>query len=132
MTDNTEGKKHELKKDRFHKARGGTSSFFNLFCANCQQWLLLYQKDGPGTLYRLYLDRIHAPENLAELTEKYTVQTVKNVPPLKCSSCNALIAAAMVYQLESRLAYRLKRGAFSKQKSNGTIPPPAPQADKKE
>ena len=111
-----------LKKDRFSKTRGGTSQFLNIFCSQCRTWILLYQKDGPGQLLRLYLDRIHAPENLAALQDLYTVHTVNSVLPLKCPSCGALIAVAMIYDQEHRIAYRLIHGTFIKQRSDGTTP----------
>lgn len=44
------------KKDQYSRARGA-SQFLNLFCAACGGFVLLYQKDGPGALLRLYLDR---------------------------------------------------------------------------
>lgn len=115
-------KKYTVKNDKFRRTRGGPSNFLNLFCASCQSWLLLYQKDGSGQLLRLYLDRIHAPDNLSTLHEQYTAADVYKVPTLKCASCGAIIAHPMVYELENRLAYRLIPGRISKQSSNGTIP----------
>lgn len=110
-------KNFSFKKDRYRKARGGTSVFLSLSCANCRTWLLLYQKDGPGQLLRLYLDRIHAPENLESLQRQFVRQGAKEIPALRCPSCNALIAVPMVYEKEGRLAYRLIHGTFSKVKA---------------
>ncbi len=58
---------YNFKKDRYSKARGGYSRFLNLYCAKCKSFLLLYQKDGPGILKRLYMDRIFAPVELIDL-----------------------------------------------------------------
>jgi hypothetical protein len=114
--------KFKLKKDRFSKARGGASQFFNIFCSQCRTWILLYEKDRRGNLFRLYLDRIHAPENLAALKNQYTVHSVNDISPLKCSNCNNLVAVGMIYEPENRLAYRLIYGTYVKQRSGGTIP----------
>ena len=126
LSEDIRNTKHKLKKDAFSKMRGGTSQFLNLFCANCQTWLLLYQKDGHGALLRLYFDRIHAPKNLTELRYHYTIHTVNDIPLLKCPSCNTFIAVAMIYDGEKRLAYRLIHGTFSKKKSGGIIPSSSP------
>lgn len=111
----------QIKRDKFRSARGGTSQFFNIFCSSCGSWILLYQKDGSGMLYRLYFDRIHAPVNLAQLQKSYIVSDVSHIPSLRCS-CGQLVAHPMIYDKENRLAYRLIQGTFVKQRSNGIIP----------
>lgn len=116
---NKNGNKFKLKRDRYMSARGGTAAFYNIYCAHCRRWLLLYQKDGPGNLFRLYLDRIHAPENLAESKG------------LTCSHCKASVGVPMIYKLENRPAFRLIPGAIIKKKSNGVLPAPL-TADPKE
>jgi hypothetical protein len=82
----------------------------------------LYQKDGPGGLFRLYLDKIHAPEDLASLT--YQVNDKSGLSGLHCPKCSELLAVPMVYLPENRLAFNLVRGKFRKEKSNGLFPPP--------
>ena len=102
--------KLKLKRDRFMSARSGTSAFYNIYCIRCRNWLLLYQKDGQGNLFRLYLDRIHAPDNLTKRKG------------LTCGSCKASIGIHMIYEKENRPAFRLIPGAIVKKKSNGVLP----------
>ncbi|MBI2459151.1 MAG: hypothetical protein HYV53_01190 [Parcubacteria group bacterium] len=120
MADNN-FEKHVFKKDRYSKARGGNSCFLNIFCSSCKSHVALYQKDGPGALIRMYLDRIFAPSNLADL--QYKGGSKKNLPNLQCKNCHALIGNPMVYELENRLAFRLVPGAFIKKNSDGMYPP---------
>ncbi len=47
-----------LKKDKFRRDRGGSSRFLTIICTICKSILAQYQKDGPGELKRMYLDRI--------------------------------------------------------------------------
>lgn len=112
--------KHKFKKDRYAKARGGSSEFLDIYCSSCKIHIALYQKDGPGSLLRMYLDRIFEPEDLAELQESNGKAAVPN---LRCSSCRTLVAVPMIYKLENRPALRLIKGTFFKKKSNGTYPP---------
>ncbi len=62
--------KTRLKSDKFRKARGGRSKVLNIGCEKCGKHLFKYQKDGPGILKRLYLDRISESENLKVLSIK--------------------------------------------------------------
>ncbi len=101
-------KKRKPKKDRFLSARGGSSKFIIIACAKCGTHVLLYQKDGPGGLLRMYLDRIHAPKSLVDVL--YNIKKKSEFSGLKCSKCDALLAVPMVYNLEKRLAYRVIRG----------------------
>lgn len=113
-----EGQRFKIKRDRYMSARGGTSAFYDIYCSHCRVWVLLYQKDGPGNLYRLYLDRIHAPENLAAL-----VHTASGLAfdGLSCSQCGASIGVPMLYRPESRRAFRLVPGSIVKARSNGVL-----------
>ena len=72
-------------------------------CAKCGQFVLRYQKDGVGSLIRLYLDRILEKSNL-------------DPDSLKCPKCNNLLGVGIIYKPESRPAYSLIRGSFSKKK----------------
>lgn len=114
--------KHKFKKDRYAKSRGGSSRFLNIVCSACNTHIALYQKDGPGALLRMYIDRIFAPPALAALQDQ--VSDKNDLPNLRCSKCDALIATPMVYELEHRLALRMTHGSFSKKTSDGTYPPP--------
>ncbi|MBX3064745.1 MAG: hypothetical protein U0528_15130 [Anaerolineae bacterium] len=112
--------KFTLKRDQYRTTRGGYARFLNLYCSKCGNHLLLYQKDGPGTLFRLYLDRIVAPSALSELQK---IADLKKVPPLVCSSCQAVIGTAYVWEEENRPAFLLDQAAFSKKVGKGIYPP---------
>jgi hypothetical protein len=93
----------KIKKDRYRKSRGGTSQVYELKCCKCGAHLLRYQKDGVGTLLRLYIDRI--------------VEPIFNPNSnLVCSNCGNLIGIPMIYKAEDRAAFRLIRGSYSKSK----------------
>ncbi|OGH74144.1 MAG: hypothetical protein A3C90_03450 [Candidatus Magasanikbacteria bacterium RIFCSPHIGHO2_02_FULL_51_14] len=92
----------KLKNDRYRKARGGYSRFLRISCESCGAFLLLYQKDGPGPLKRLYIDRIVAPEELSKAKQ------------LVCPSCKKVIGTFSIYEKEKRLAYRLYQDAVTK------------------
>lgn len=122
MANNTPEKHTLLKKGRYSKARGGNSRFLDIFCSACNSHIALYQKDGPGALLRMYLDRIFAPSTLTAL--RHQGDDKKDVPNLQCPKCHVLIGIPMVYRSENRLAFRLIRGSFTKKNSDGTYPPP--------
>jgi hypothetical protein len=63
----------KLKNDRFRKTRGGASKLLTLVCGNCRTKLFDYQKDGKGTIIRLYLDRIVANHQNINIKGKYTL-----------------------------------------------------------
>jgi phage FluMu protein Com len=102
---------HSFKHDRYSSARGGNSHFLELHCAQCDQFISLYQKDGPGRLLRLYLDRVFEPSELSVL--QVVVSREVDVPDLKCPKCKALLGTPMVYKPERRLAFRLIRGRIA-------------------
>lgn len=113
--------KFKFKRDKYMSARGGTSAFYDIYCIRCRHWLLLYQKDGQGNLFRLYLDRIHAPENLASLYHSFG-SSMKFIG-LTCAHCNASIGVPMIYKSENRPAFRLVHGSIVKKKNDGiTLP----------
>ncbi len=113
--------RHKLIKDRH--AKGGGSHFLDIACAACGRHLLLYQKDGSGGLLRLFLDRIHAPADLADLAGSCADRSA--VPPLVCPECRAVVGLPMTHR-GGRLAFRLVRGSFRRRKSRGDYPPPNP------
>ncbi len=112
---------HSLKKDKYVNTRGGNSHFLDIYCCKCNQHLVLYQKDGHGSLLRMYLDRILEPQEFLLLQSK--VGSKIEMPNLKCPKCNVLIGTPMLYKAEGRLAFRLVRGSFAKKKSEGVYPP---------
>ncbi len=90
-----------LKNDKFRHARGGKSRLLNLACSQCQTHFCDYQKDGPGDLKRLYLDRM-VPEG------KFAAKEIK------CAKCGQLLGVQMIYVKENRPAIRLIPGVFTK------------------
>lgn len=102
--------KLKLKKDKYKSARGGYSRFLKLFCRKCDRHLLTYQKDGPGDLLRLYMDRIFYPENLVGLQKT----NLREVEVLKCKSCEEIIGVPYVYMKEKRKSFRLFQGTVAK------------------
>ena len=94
--------KPEFKNDRFKKNRGGYSRWLLLNCEKCKTKVVIYQKDGPGILKRLYLDRIILPIDL---------NGKKN---LECKKCKTMLGIPIIYEKENRPVYRLFVGALEK------------------
>ncbi|NBS41166.1 hypothetical protein EBS80_00720 [bacterium] len=93
-------KPSKIKNDKYKKARGGWSRVLEVSCAKCGAAVARYQKDGPGMLKRMYLDRF------------------EGTPPTDtfvCPGCKELLGVAMTYKKENRPAIRLFVGAVAKQ-----------------
>src|SRR5437016_5551953 len=88
--------KHVLKKDKYSKTRGGNSHFLDIFCGACSSHIALYQKDGRGSLLRMYLDKIFAPPVLAALQHQVTKK--EGMSNLQCPKCHAIIGTPMLYE----------------------------------
>ena len=83
-----------FKNDKYRKVRGGYSRHLKISCEKCGVFVCLYQKDGSGSLKRMYIDRITEP----------------NVPLLrKDFSCRNghLLGIKITYKKEKRSALRL-------------------------
>lgn len=102
--------KNKLKRDSFRRNRRGSSHFLLLSCTKCNQPLLEYQKDGPGALKRVYLDRIINPKTLNELANR----VIKEVPNLSCKECKEILGIPYIYKKEKRKAFRLFQNSVSK------------------
>ena len=92
----------KLKNDKYRKARGGRTRLFSVHCEGCNSPLFLYQKDGPGPLKRVYIDRILAPNDLGKTKQ------------LICTKCKKVIGTYYIYEKEKRPAYRLYQDAVVK------------------
>ena len=103
----------KLKKDKYQRARGGSSQILYIFCACCNNFLLQYQKDGKGSLHRCYLNRIISPDIYSSLQNNPNINEPKDMPNLGCSNCNELIGTPIRYE-DKRLAFRLLYGKFRK------------------
>ena len=66
----------KLKSDKFKKFRGGYSRLLNIACSKYSTHLFFYQKDGPGILKRMYLDRIYESTKYSGLEN----QPLKSIP----------------------------------------------------
>lgn len=104
--------KFRPKKDQYSKSRGGTSKFLFVACGNCENPLMIYQKDGPGRLMRMYADRIVWPPSLVEDQKNFTTNTIRQVGTIACLNCHLAIAHPMVYSPENRPAYRVIPGTL--------------------
>ena len=100
----------KFKNDQFKRTRGGYSRLLDISCAKCGARLCFYQKDGPGILKRIYLDRIFKGDKYSGLENSQ----LKAIPNLVCLSCSELLGTPYVYPKENRLAFRLFVGAIIK------------------
>ena len=104
----------KLKNDQYRRARGGSSELYEILCAECQDLVILYQKDGPGQLLRCYVNRIFAPDKWEQLQHDPNLD-IKSMPNLTCE-CGALIGTPMRHR-DDRLAFRLLRGKYVRRRS---------------
>ena len=83
-----------FKNDKYKKVRGGYSRMLKISCQKCGEDICFYQKDGPGNLRRMYIDRIVNPK----------VSTSKK--DFSCSKGH-LLGVKIIYEKEKRPAFRL-------------------------
>jgi hypothetical protein len=103
-------KKMKFKKDKYKKNRGGYSRMLDITCRKCNNLVLTYQKDGPGNLRRLYMDRILGPNKYVGL-EKREFKEIKN---LECGKCSEVLGVFYIYKKENRKSFRLFQDAVVK------------------
>ena len=99
-----------LKRDKYKSARSGYSRLLNLHCRKCDTIFAEYQKDGPGNLRRLYMDRIMAPKKLVGQEKK----NIKDISPIRCPKCEVIVGMPYIYKKENRKAFRVFQDAFVK------------------
>ncbi|MHB9139689.1 MAG: hypothetical protein ACYC4Q_09830 [Victivallaceae bacterium] len=92
----------KLKNDKYRKARGGHACFLKVSCESCGEFLFLYQKDGPGHLKRVYVDRI-----ISSVIPDKAKQLI-------CKSCKKVIGTFYIYDKEKRPAYHLYQNSVIK------------------
>lgn len=83
-----------FKNDKYKKTRGGYSRLLRISCQKCNEFICHYQKDGPGNLRRMYLDRIINPR--VSITKK----------DFLCPNSH-LLGIKIIYESENRPAFRL-------------------------
>jgi len=91
---------YKFKNDRFQKNRGGTSRVLDVMCEHCGSHIAYYQKDGPGVLKRMYLDRFIDIKPVGD--------------ELICVNCKHQLGTLINYKKENRPAYRLFVGSVVK------------------
>jgi len=99
----------QWKNDPYRQARGGYARLLAVSCATCGTHLFSYQKDGPGIVKRLYVDRIYQSKTYEDLQHR----ALKDIPQLLCPQCGEQLGMPMIYQKEQRLAFRLFAGAVT-------------------
>jgi len=105
----------KVKKDKYQRARGGTSRLMDITCAKCGKLVFSYQKDGIGWLKRCYLNRIITPEKWSTLQNNPAIKEPNDMPNLVCE-CGNLIGIPMRHK-DGRLAYRLEIGSFRRRRN---------------
>lgn len=95
--------KTKFQSDKFKKARGGYSRWLSVFCEKCKEPIATYQKDGPGILKRMYLDRMRDVDS-----SKWVKSN------LECPKCKTLLGVPIIYKKEDRPAIRLLPGMVGK------------------
>lgn len=95
-----------------HK-KGKNAKVLKLSCAQCEQHILTYLKNGKGGLLRCFLEGILAPEELVLSKEAIKALSKSELQNLRCQQCDILIGLSMTYK-DGRLAYRLINGTYKK------------------
>ena len=101
----------EWKNDAYKQARGGYARLLAVRCATCGTHLFSYQKDGPGIVKRLYVDRMYQSNAYAALQQC----ALQHLPQLLCPHCGEHLGVPIIYQKEQRLTFRLFAGAVTTQ-----------------
>lgn len=89
-----------MKNDKFSQARGGWSRVLEVCCEKCSGHICYYQKDGPGPLKRMYVDRF--------------IDAKPDGKVLECQHCSQELGLKIIYKKENRAAYRLFESAVKK------------------
>lgn len=100
-----------LKQDIYRENRGGYAHFLNIFCESCGAQVALYQKDGPGELRRMYMDRILAPHVAYSPKADFA-----------CYVCKKVLGTFYLYEKEKRETVRLYQGSVIKKVGIGVYP----------
>jgi RNase P subunit RPR2 len=92
----------KFKSDKYKSARG-RSQLLNISCRKCENHIVYYQKDGPGSLRRMYIDRVLHPNKISDNQYK----KISELKPLTCKECKQILGHPIIYKKENRHAYRL-------------------------
>lgn len=91
---------YNIKYDKYRNSRGGYSRILDVKCEHRSSHVCFYQKDGPGSLRRMYFDRM--------------IDLQSNDDFLLCKKCKRTLAMKINYEKENRPAYRLFVESVSK------------------
>lgn len=100
-------------KDKNCKKKGGQSQVYDISCGKCSELVFVYQKDGKGNIHRCYLDRILAPEALANIEKTTTIKKANDIPNLACPKCDEVIGVP-IERNGKRYCFRMRHGYFHK------------------
>ena len=92
----------KFKSDKYKSARG-RSQLLDISCRKCNNHIAYYQKDGPGSLRRMYMDRVLHPMKISDNQYK----KISELKPLTCKECKQILGHPIIYKKENRHAYRL-------------------------
>jgi len=98
----------KFKIDQHKKIRGKHSRLLDLSCRVCGKKIIIYQKDGPGNIRRLYFDRIFFPKRLTKLESK----SLNSISSLRCPKCREDIGTPYIYKKENRKAFKVYQDAL--------------------
>lgn len=100
---------NKIIKDQFYQSRWGYLRALEITCRSCGWFISYYQKDGPGNLRRMYLDRM----SQAKLPVHWRVECEK-LTPVRCPHCQKLLGTCYIYEKENREAIILYQDAVKK------------------
>lgn len=89
-----------MKNDKYSHARGGRSRILDISCEHCESRVCFYQKDGPGPLKRMYIDRM--------------IGFKTDDREFICPTCKRILGVQIIYEKEARPAYRLFQSSVKK------------------
>ena len=110
---------YKLKNDVYRKRRGGKAEVYDIYCTQCSDHVLTYQKDGIGRLLRLYLNRILAPPELERL-QKEPIHNPNELSDLVCGGCETVLATP-VRHFDGRYALLIRQGFIKKERYQGEV-----------
>ena len=91
---------YSIKRDKYRRVRGGYSRILDVSCEHCGCHLFFYQKDGPGILKRVYIDRMIPSKDVGK--------------QLLCPECSRVVGMHSIFKKENRPCYRLFVGSVIK------------------
>jgi len=91
-----------------------SSRSFNIFCSQCNEFILRYQKQGSGSLIRIYIKNILEPEQFKKFKN---LKLKSEIPRLDCPRCLQRVGINIIHKSGGFPAYRMIKGSFFKKES---------------